>query len=292
MTLWNPMNAFSSQQRSVGDEPTASFDPSRTGDPLGPSPGSPAIGIGGASVGGAAAFGDPRRHPIGFAPSEEQTAVTRYRTEISFKRHHEQPRASAVPGPADGPEPAPSTLEVGASDAVVELDQSTGAAEATPFYKREISFRRKRGAPEETAAVTDAGESNIVEDAEVVAQAVDDLEPTEAVAEQDAPAITATESIPFYKREIGFGRKRTTPEEAATVTAAVEPAEELVPEPVDGDTAAQRVEEAWPLEPAPEPVEAVQVAPTTSPVSAAGRARRGSGGRGRGDGSGLGCPSR
>ena len=269
MTLWNPMNVFSSQPRSAGDEPTASFDPSRTGDPLGPSPEKPAIAIGGASVGGAAGSGDPRRHPIGFAPSEERTSVTRYRTEISFKRHHEQPRASATPGRADSPEPAPSIPEVGATDAVVELDQSTGAAEATPFYKREISFRRKRETPEETAAVADAGESHVVEDAHVVAQADDDLEPSDAVAEQDAPAITAAESIPFYKREIGFGRKRTTPEAAATVTAAVEPADELVPEPVAGDTATQPVEEAWALEPAPEAVEAEQVAPATLPVSAA-----------------------
>ena len=129
MTLSNPMNVFSSQQRSAGGEPSASFDPSRTGDPLGPGQGNPAIGIGGTSVGGAAASGDPRRHPIGFAPSEERTSVTHYRTEISFKRHHEQPRASATPGQADGPEPAPSIPEVVVSDAVLELDEPTGAAE-------------------------------------------------------------------------------------------------------------------------------------------------------------------
>ena len=165
MTLWNPMNVFSSQQRSAGDEPTASFDPSRTGDPLGPSPEKPAIAIGGARVGGAAGPGDPRRHPIGFAPSEERSSVTQYRTEISFKRHHEQPRASATPGPA-GPEPVPATPDTGVSetvipDPVVHLDQPQGAVEgapsggeATPFYKREISFRRKRETPEQVVPAT------------------------------------------------------------------------------------------------------------------------------------------
>ena len=186
MTLWNPMNVSSSQPRPAVDEPSASFDPSRTGDPLGPGQGNPAIGIGGTSVDGTAVFGDPRRHPIGFAPSEERTSVTRYRTEISFKRHHEQPRASATPGQADSPEPAPSIPEVVVSDAVLELDESTGAAEATPFYKREISFRRKRETSEEAAAVADAGESDAVGDAEAVEHADDDEEPAEAVAEQDA----------------------------------------------------------------------------------------------------------
>ena len=37
MTLWNPLNVFSSSQRRAGDAtPSSSFDPSRTGDPLGP----------------------------------------------------------------------------------------------------------------------------------------------------------------------------------------------------------------------------------------------------------------
>lgn len=203
MTLWNPMNVFSGQQRSAGGELSASFDPSRTGDPLGPRPGNPAIGSGGTRVGSGAAFGDPRRNPIGFAPSEERTSVTRYRTEISFKRHHEQPRASATPGRPDSPEPA-------IPDTAVEDVPSAG--EAVPFYKREISFRRKRETPGEAAAAVAAGDA--VEDgAEVVAQADDHEEPVALVA-------------------------------------AVEPVVDVDPGPVAEVTSTQPAEEARPPEPA------------------------------------------
>ena len=74
MTLWNHLNVFSDPRRPAGDKPSASFDPSRTGDPLGPRPGEPAIGIGDTRADGATLAGDPRRHPIGFAPAEERAS--------------------------------------------------------------------------------------------------------------------------------------------------------------------------------------------------------------------------
>ena len=52
MTLWNPLNVFSGRTPSAADGPSASFDPSRTGDPLGPRPTDPAIGLGGTQIGG------------------------------------------------------------------------------------------------------------------------------------------------------------------------------------------------------------------------------------------------
>src|SRR4051795_11579547 len=103
MTLWNPLNVFSGRTHSAADGPSASFDPSRTGDPLGPRPTDPTIGIGGTQIGGPMSTGDSRRHPIGFAPPAEQDPDSRFRTEISFRRHHDLPRASSTPvSPEDG----------------------------------------------------------------------------------------------------------------------------------------------------------------------------------------------
>ena len=97
MTLWNPLNVFSSsQRRAAGNVPTASFDPSRTGDPVGPSYDRPAIGFGETGLGAPSGDGESRRHPVGFAPWDEEPAQ-RYVTEFSFKRHHEMPRASVTP---------------------------------------------------------------------------------------------------------------------------------------------------------------------------------------------------
>src|SRR6478736_2634626 len=119
MTLWNPLNVFSGRADSAADGPSASFDPSRTGDPLGPRPTDPAIGLGGTQIASPVSTGDPRRHPIGFAPPAEQDAEPRFRTEISFRRHHEMPRAGAVPAsPGDGVLPAwqSPTEQVGSVD--------------------------------------------------------------------------------------------------------------------------------------------------------------------------------
>ena len=97
--------------------------------------------------------GDPRRHPIGFAPPAEQDAEPRFRTEISFRRHHELPRASATPVfPEDGVQPAwQSPEQVGSVDGRsgrrrVEVELPV-AEESVPFFKREISFRRKKSTP-------------------------------------------------------------------------------------------------------------------------------------------------
>src|SRR6188508_3662388 len=98
MTLWNPLNVFSGRTHSAADGASASFDPSRIGDPLGPRPSDPTIGTGGAQIGGPVTAGDPRRNPIGFAPpADDRVDEPRFRTELSFRRHHEVPRASSTP---------------------------------------------------------------------------------------------------------------------------------------------------------------------------------------------------
>ena len=97
MTLWNPLNVFSSSQRRAESvDPASAFDPSHTGDPLWPGHDRLSIGFGDTRVEESAAYGEPRRRPIGFAPPEYDVGP-RYRTELSFKRHHELPGRAALP---------------------------------------------------------------------------------------------------------------------------------------------------------------------------------------------------
>ena len=73
MTLWNPLNVFSASGRRAGSDPMSAFDPPAPAT----SPASARAGPRSASVrrevGSPARSHDPRRHPIGFAPSEEWT---------------------------------------------------------------------------------------------------------------------------------------------------------------------------------------------------------------------------
>jgi type IV pilus assembly protein PilM len=211
MTLWNPLNVFSGRTHSAADGPSASFDPSRTGDPLGPRPTDPAIGLGGTQIAGPVGMGDPRRHPIGFAPPAEQDAEARFRTEISFRRHHEMPRAGATPiSPGDGVQPAWQSQpeQVGSVDVdQVDVVEALPVQETVPFFKREISFRRKKSAGVEVVAAEATNEHE--DQPEVVVEAV---EPEENVAEAVTSEDDADAAVPFYKRELSFRREKTVAE--------------------------------------------------------------------------------
>ena len=96
-------------------------------------------------------------------------------------------------------------------------------AGTVPFYKRELGFRRKKaGAVEAVAfAATDIDltddEVDLREPAaepELVAQNIE-LDPVEEIVE---PVAAAT--VPFYKRDLSFRRKKTVAEEATVVVAA------------------------------------------------------------------------
>ncbi|MCY7302652.1 MAG: hypothetical protein LH654_06370 [Thermoleophilia bacterium] len=171
------MNVFSSsQRRSAGTEPAASFDPSRIGDPVDPSYDRPAIGFGETGFGAPSGGGESRRQVVGFAPWDVEP-TERYVTEFSFKRHHDVLRASATGDQPEGgiEEPwqtpdiaqAEGTIDL---DDTVELDGEAPMAEVVekkvPFYKREISFRRKGAASEETS---DPGAEAVESDALLVA---------------------------------------------------------------------------------------------------------------------------
>ena len=207
MTLWNSLNVFSNAQRRAGDDASSSFDPSRTGDPLGPSFDGPAFGFGDSHVGTPAGFGDPRRHPIGFAPPEDETAEPRFRTEISFKRHHEAPRASVTPEepgessrepwqtPSSGSLEDAAALDASGGDVAgsVGVEEAREAEAKVPFYKREIGFGRKRVTSEEPIEAV-VGED---ESFETVAEPVA-ADAVEVFASEDAPVEDASELVTAF----------------------------------------------------------------------------------------------
>lgn len=203
MTLWNPRNLFSSPEHRNGIAPSASFDPSSTGDPVGPGSSLPSIGFGSTGTGGAARVGDPQRRPIGFAPPADDRPEPRYSTELSFKRHRSTPRASTAPAQPSGEAPEPwqtpdlsspesDVSDVSDADSVGTLAE-TEPAKAVPFYKREIGFGRKRAAVAEAPVVAEAAEP-AEDDAELVAAVEEspasdqDLPVADAVADAHAGA--------------------------------------------------------------------------------------------------------
>ena len=297
MTLWNPMNAFSGQSRPVGDETVCVLRSVPDRRPARPEPGQSRDRHRRRERWWC---GRPRRP----SPPSDRLRSSRGADGRDALPHRDlvqaAPRAAARERRArSGGRPGAGTvrcLEVGSLRRRRRARASPRDAAEARRGCRSTSVRSASGASvglaEETAAVTDPGESNVVDDAEVVAQAADDLEPAEAVAEEDAPAITATESIPFYKREIGFGRKRTTPEEAATVTAvsrAGRRARSRAGRRGHGRAAGRGSLAARACTGA---CRGRTGRPDDVRRSRRRRAQRGSGGRGRGDGSGLGRPSR
>ena len=147
MTLWNPLNVFSSGQASSSDEgPSASFDPSRIGDPLGPPSAGPAVGFGDARVGTAAsatraATRSALRRRDGAAvalPDRDllpppQRAAARERAPGREGRSHEHRLAEPGDRRARRRRQRESSLRGDARRRA-----------STPFFRREISFRRKK----------------------------------------------------------------------------------------------------------------------------------------------------
>ncbi len=169
-------------------------------------------------------------------------------------------------------------------------------ADALPFYKRELGFRRKKPIAVEAVAFA-ATDVDLTDDAVRVGETADEPElvaeiatpePVEAIVEHDivvepqifAEATTPEEpaaddedvviepvaaaAVPFYKRELGFRRKKTVAQETTVVVAAdAIPVEDATP-----DDSTEAVVEAAGV-PADEPVlaEAAEVAVAASAVS-------------------------
>jgi type IV pilus assembly protein PilM len=210
MNPWNHMNVFRLRDSSSSvPDLSSAFDPARTGDPVGSPAGD--LGLGRVGDGVGPTIDAPRRNPIGFgAPVEiDRPVPTRYRTEISFKRHQAAaaPRSSArfeVPGDSasadtawgasrndtaysHAPEGESADVTTSAGGLLEESTPGTaGVIEepaSVPFYKRELSFRRRQkdNAPE-VEPVPDAADGE-----EIVADAVADAEPVIAQDQADDP---------------------------------------------------------------------------------------------------------
>ncbi|MGZ8687915.1 MAG: pilus assembly protein PilM, partial [Gaiellaceae bacterium] len=185
-------------------DPSASFDPARTGDPTPAAPGRADLGVGYAGRDGA--FELPSRNPIGFAPPADPARDVghepRFRTEISFKRHHTpvSPLASSrFDSPGDELEPEP-----GSADLVWPMPEEVA---------------EHHGGIEETQAEVLASSSG---DGEAATEPEAYDEPAAEEPQMfDEPVVPGTdEKVSFYKRELSFRRRK--PEREAVAAPVVD----------------------------------------------------------------------
>ena len=250
MSLWNPLTVFS---RPAAPGPSSDHDLTWPGDPLRSSPGRPGVGYGQSYVGRTTVHDRPR-NPIGFAPPREpeREQPTRYRTEISFRRHSEAPRASAVSDPTGGIQPAWRTPDVEAAPvdeapAQVSFEELPATEGVVPFYRREISFRRKKVVEEVPLEESSEHVDDAVAEAAVETRAVSLVEPeadsdAETLPVDDAEPVLIDDAEPVtvvaaQKRRF-FGRRKAVEEAAAAeeqdlpvAEAEVLPAAEVLPLP-------------------------------------------------------------
>jgi type IV pilus assembly protein PilM len=218
MTLWNPLHVFGSPQRGTAEpDPAASFDPSRIGDPVRSGQDRPSIGYADTKpregVGGT---GSSRR-AIGFAPPQD-APEPRYRTEISFKRHHQAPSASVTGDVSGTGEDAgwetPETsmpVDTGSGEDIFEAGETASELEVSdlpepdekrvPFYRREIGFRRKKDQSVDAVAAEDDAVEAVAEpdEAEALPDEAEAVFAVEAVA--DLPFEVAEEADPASELE-------------------------------------------------------------------------------------------
>ncbi len=222
MTAWDPLNPSFGREHQNADQPSAAFDPSQIGDPLGQRPGAPEIGAGSTRVGGGFGATDPQRRPIGFAPPEETTDGGEYRTELSFKRHRDNPRASALPEQPDDMSQAWETPELGASDTVSFDD----ASEESKDIKRGSFWRfGRRKEDEDVAAESNADERDA--SAEVVESEVEVVAEAEAYEFSFDAEEFVSEELPVKRGFWRFGRARSDDAVADTDAGAWDAAEEF-----------------------------------------------------------------
>jgi type IV pilus assembly protein PilM len=185
MTPWNPRNPSSPSDADVPESttPSASFDPARTGDPSPAGTGGIDLGVGYA---GGGAVGLPKSNPIGFAPPADPVrdlgTAPRYRTELSFKRHH-APIASMASAGSDGG----SVDDLGRRS--VDLGEPSSEHEAPADAPAQASEPDVETMPQA--------------DADVVGD-----EPAEEPWMPEAPVEAAEEKVPFYKRELSLRRRK------------------------------------------------------------------------------------
>src|SRR5262245_19442699 len=206
MSLWNPMNVF---PRPEANGPSSDYEPSQTGDPVREHPGRTSLGYGQAYVGRTSTVLDRPRNPIGFAPPQEpeRDEPARFRTEITFRRHHESPRASVVSDPTDEPRPSWETPSSTAHDEFPAQPSASFeeiAEESVPFYRREISFRRTKVVePSDPGEPVDVADDALAPSVNGIAdEAGVEHEAPEAVVEVEADPVAETVAVhePAAKR--------------------------------------------------------------------------------------------
>jgi type IV pilus assembly protein PilM len=239
MTSWNPITARNDRAATPAPETTA---PAR--HPLGFS-----------DVREPAAPEAPTdRAPIGFSPDLDTTPPS-YRTELSFRR---QPRVQPAPPAVDldvpptalpiVPAPAPAAAEPSTVPVFEDPDaawtpqaSAEGEGESVPFYKREITFRRRKDdehEPDETPAEPeqergpfgfgfDAGDAATHEPEPEPEQEVEVLAVEETEQPPGEPAPPATEPDPVQDEE-ALPVAETTPEDEPSDDAPAEPVSEPV----------------------------------------------------------------
>jgi type IV pilus assembly protein PilM len=226
MMPWNPIHRYAGLQSSIEpivvepavddsknvDLPYAGLDGATlmsgvTSDPFWNGGGRDVdVSFGHATGLGRAAGAEPPRRPLGFVD---------VRSEAGEDGSHEFEASTHEPEAAEN---IFGDVEV--------------ADEKVPFFKREISFGRKK-ASEHVIEAASEREAEADADAEPVAEPADvpsewAVEPVVAEAETAGPDITAEEKVPFFKRELSIRRKRD-----AAASETVDPANEADSEEPD-----------------------------------------------------------
>jgi type IV pilus assembly protein PilM len=230
MMPWNPIHRYAGLQSSFDTTDGA------TSDPFGP----PA----------------PRHDPLsdpsfGSVHAAEQRSAEERVESLAFAPTSRKPlgfvdvraEVSSTPSPESEPTADFTELPLGASST---LEDESRDVEKVPFYKREISFGRKKNEKAESESQPDghAEEAQLGDDPLVAARvaAIASHEPA-----SDEPSVDDEEKVPFYKRELSIRRRRD--QEAAgdevvadhvDETPADEPAvEEMAAEPEPAEVAAE-----------------------------------------------------
>ena len=140
----------------------------------------------------------------------------------------------------------------GSDDAGDPNSEDHNSEDKVPFYKRELSFGRKKAA-EPVVAETPEPEAEPVESpAEPIVALADEPEQAKAepeiADEQEAAGGDAEEKVPFFKRELGFRKRRddgaaeeAVSDEVAVDEVAAEPEPEQVTEHIEEPIVAEEL---------------------------------------------------
>ncbi len=165
-------------------------------------------------------FSRKKRLPKTSAPAVEMAAskpnVPFYKREIAFGRKKKQPAPRVRPTEPEVTTVAAATPSV----AIPSVGARASAPAKVPFYKREISFKRTPKATKSVMASSTIAPGAAADVPEDTAESV----AAPAPAESPVP----TQKVPFYKRELSFGRSGPPAASAGKSAAAARRQKALV----------------------------------------------------------------